>query len=267
MSVDSAVMSGLVSRWKLLTALTRREVEARYQGAMLGRLWMILSPFLLLMVYTFVFGYVLKARWGSNQDTFSFAMTLYSGLLLNSIFAESLGRAPTIIQSNTNYVKKLVFPLEILPVSLVLAALVNALLGYVILCIFLVTLGDGISWPVLALPLILVPFVLCVTGLSWFIAGLGVYFRDIGQFIQFVLVLALFMSPIFYPLSVLPDSVQIFLYLNPLTVPVEMVRYVFFQAEMPSVLSVAIYCLAAVFVFLTGYAWFRRVQDGFADVL
>ncbi len=176
--------------------MTRREVELRYRDAMLGRIWIIVSPFLLLLIYTFVFGFVLKSRWGGSQSTLSFALTLFSGLLLNGILAESLSRAPTIIQANANYVKKLVFPWRYsphtaagrflqrharLPGALYLSSLQRRRAG----------LATG---PATACP---APFLLCVTGLAWFLAGLGVYVRDIGQFVQFLLVLLLFISPVF----------------------------------------------------------------------
>ncbi len=149
--------------------MTRREVELRYRDAMLGRIWIIVSPFLLLLIYTFVFGFVLKSRWGGSQSTLSFALTLFSGLLLNGILAESLSRAPTIIQANANYVKKLVFPLEILPLTPLLAAFFNAMLGYLVLCIFLLFSGVEPGWQLVLLPLALLPFLLCVTGLAWFL--------------------------------------------------------------------------------------------------
>jgi lipopolysaccharide transport system permease protein len=247
--------------------MTRREVESRYRDSMLGRIWIIASPLLLLLIYTFVFGMVLKSRWGSDQDTFSFALTLFAGLLLNGILAEGLSRAPTIIQGNANYVKKLVFPLEILPVTPVLAAFVNAALGYLVLCGFLLARGEALGWQPALLPLMLIPFLLCVIGLAWFLAGLGVYVRDIGQFVQLFLVLLLFISPVFYPLSSLPPPVQPYLYFNPLTVPVEMVRAALFDSPLPPPGVIGSYCGVSVLVFLSGLAWFRRVQDGFADVL
>lgn len=267
MNVPPSMPEKFADRLGLLLALTRREVEARYRESMLGRLWIIASPILLLLIYTFVFGVVLKSRWGSDQDTYSFALTLFAGLLLNGILSEGLSRAPGIISANVNYVKKLVFPLEILPVTPVLAAFVNAVLGYLMLIGFLMAKGSVPGWSVLLLPLLLVPFLLCVTGLAWFLAGLGVYVRDIGQFVQFFLILLLFISPVFYPLSSLPSSVQPYLYLNPLTIPVEVVRAVLFGSKVPGVGVMAFYCLMSALAFASGFAWFRRVQDGFADVL
>lgn len=160
MSGSLLVPASLASRIRLLLVMTRREVELRYRDAMLGRIWIIVSPFLLLLIYTFVFGFVLKSRWGGSQSTLSFALTLFSGLLLNGILAESLSRAPTIIQANANYVKKLVFPLEILPLTPLLAAFFNAMLGYLVLCIFLLFSGVEPGWQLVLLPLALLPFLL-----------------------------------------------------------------------------------------------------------
>ncbi|MCY1479108.1 ABC-2 type transporter [compost metagenome] len=257
----------LSSRARLLLAFVRRDVAARYQGTLLGGFWVLLAPFLLLMVYTFVFGHVLKSRWGSDQDTASFALTLYSGLLLNGILADSLSRAATVIHGHGNYVKKLVFPLEILPLALVLSALVNAIIGFLILALLLPLLGHVPSWKILLVPLMLLPMLLCASGLAWFFAALGAYFRDISQFIQLLLVLILFISPVLYPLSALPENLRAYLALNPLTIPLEMIRHAFFGTPMPSTGQVMAYLGASSLASLLGLLWFQRMKDGFADVL
>lgn len=259
--------AGLSVRASLLVSMTRREVESRYRESLIGRLWIILSPLLLLMIYTFVFGVVLKARWGSEQDTFSFALTLFSGLLLNGILAEGLSKAPGIIQSHSNYVKRVVFPLDVLPVTPVLAAAFNALLAFLVLCTVLAFAGTPPGWQALLFPLVLLPFLLLVVGLAWILAGLGVYFRDITQLVQFLLILMLFISPVFYPVSALPVAAQAWLYLNPLSVPVELTRSLLFGAPPPELLVVLSYCAASILVFWSGLVWFLRVQEGFADVL
>lgn len=251
----------------MIFSLARRDIWSRYRGTLLGSLWVILAPFLMLLVYTFIFGHVLKSRWGADQSTTAFALTLFSGLLLNSLLGDCLGRAASIIHSHSNYVKKLVFPLEALPLSLVLAGLANALIGYLILLLAMFMFGLNPGWNVLLLPLVLLPFVLCLVGLSCAIAALGAYFRDVGQVVQFLLVLLLFLSPVLYPMSALPVEARQFLLLNPLTIPVELVRSVLFGATLPSGAQILSYSLVSVVVAVLGLSLFLRVKSGFADVL
>lgn len=257
----------LIDRAELTLSLARREVESRYHGAMLGRLWVFLAPFLMLMVYTFVFGHILRARWGAAQDNTSFALTLFAGLLLNGMFGESLSRAAVVMHNHSNYVKKLVFPTEVLPLSLVAASLVNSAIGYLIIVVAMLLLNHPPGLWVVFLPLSLLPFLLCVTGLTFMIAAFGAYFRDVNQIVQFLLVLLLFLSPVLYPMTSLPEDVRHYLLLNPLTIPVEMVRALLFGTPMPPTAQIAAYSLASVLLLICGVWLFLRVRGGFADVL
>lgn len=265
-------MSNLANRaWServgLILSLARRELESRYRGTFLGTVWVVVAPLLMLAVYTFVFGHILKSRWGGDQDTTSFALTLFSGLLLNGFLGECLGRAASVMHSHSNYVKKMVFPLEVIPLAVISAALVNALVGYCILVLAMALLGHLPGWEIIGLPVVLLPFLVCVGGLACLIAALGAYFRDVGQLVQFVLVLTLFLSPVLYPLSSLPEAARGYLVLNPLTIPVEMVRALLFDAPMPSATQIASYCMASGLTALAGGWLFLRVKSGFADVL
>lgn len=257
----------LFERTGLMLTLARRELDSRYRGTLLGRLWVLLSPFLMLAVYTFVFGHILKSRWGAEQSTASFSLTLFSGLLLNTLLGECLGRAAGVIHGHGNYVKKLIFPLEIIPLSVVTAGLVNVLVGYLILLVAMLLMGHAPGWSALLLPLALVPFLFCIVGLTCLIAALGAYFRDTQQLVQFALVLALFLSPVLYPLASLPEGARAFLVLNPLTIPVQTVRGLLFEAPMPSLLEQAGYCVAAMMSAVAGIWLFLRVKSGFVDVL
>ncbi|MCP1647389.1 lipopolysaccharide transport system permease protein [Pseudomonas nitroreducens] len=257
----------LIERSGLMFTLARRELDSRYRGTLLGRLWVVLSPFLMLAVYTFVFGHILKSRWGTDQSTASFSLTLFSGLLLNTLMGECLGRAAGVIHDHGNYVKKLVFPLEIIPLSLVVAGLTNVLVGYLILLLAMFLLGHTPGWIALLLPLVLLPFLLCIIGLTCLIAALGAYFRDTQQLVQFALVLALFLSPVLYPLASLPEGARAFLSLNPLTIPVQAVRGLLFDAPLPSMIELAVYCAASLVIAIGGLWLFLRVKSGFIDVL
>lgn len=252
----------------LIRNLVHREVVGRYKGSMLGIFWSLATPVFMLAVYTFVFSVVFKARWsGGSESKTEFALVLFAGLLVFNLFSECISRAPSTVLANTNYVKKVVFPLEILP----WVNLGGALFHFTIsLCVWLVAyfLLIGLPhWTVLLLPFVILPFSLFVMGLSWALASLGVYLRDVGQFIGIIVQVLMFMTPIFYPASALPERFQTFMYFNPLTPPIEMVRQVMYWGEMPSAFIWLIGVLASILTSILGFAWFQKTRKGFADVL
>ncbi len=263
-----AMLRALWQHRELIGALTRREVASRYRGAMLGQLWPLLSPLLMLGIYTFVFGVVFNARWGLPQEnTATFAVVLFAGILVHGILSETLGRAPMLILGHANYVKRVVFPLEILPVVTLGAALIHALIGFSVLLVAAALAGAGLSWQTLWLPVLLLPFVLLVQGCAWLLAALGVYLRDIGQVIQFVITAMMFLSPIFYKIDVLPETYRPWLFLNPLTLMVEEVRAVIFAGRMPDWSAMLPYSALALLVCWLGFVFFQKTRNGFADVL
>ncbi len=248
--------------------MVKREVIGRYRGSFLGLLWSFVNPVLMLAVYTFVFGFVFKTRWGQGgTDKYEFTLVLFAGLIVFNLFSECISRAPGLILANVNYVKKVVFPLEILPMVALGSTLFHAAINLLVLLIFLVALGHGFSWVMLWLPVVLLPFLLLIMGLSWLLASLGVFVRDIGQFIGMALTVLMFMSPIFYPLSALPESLRGYLSFNPLTLVVEQVRNVLLWGQAPNLNALAIYSLIAIFVAWFGLFWFEKTRKGFADVL
>lgn len=251
----------------LLKQLAWREIASRYRGSVLGLSWPFLAPLLMLAIYSFVFGTVFQARWGlPGESTLDFALTLFAGLIVFNFFAECLGRAPGVIAAQPNLVKKVVFPLELLPLAIVLAALFHAGASTLILIAALAAQG-ALSASALWLPLVWLPFVLMVAGLSWILAALGVFVRDLGQAIGMATTALLFLSPVFYPASALPERLRSWLFLNPLTVPIEQSRAVLSFGEAPSVTALCVYGLLALAVAALGLALFRRVRPGFADVL
>lgn len=253
---------------RLIVALTKREVVGRYRGSMLGLLWSFFNPIFMLAVYTFVFSVVFNARWGaeSNSKT-EFALVLFSGLLIFNLFSECVNRAPSLILSNVNYVKKVVFPLEILPVVSLGAALFHGLISLCVWLIFYMFVFGVPYISALFLPLIILPFIFFVMGLTWLLASLGVYLRDIAQFIGIITTALLFLSPIFYPISALPEEYQILLHLNPLTSAIEEFRNVLIWGVMPNILDVVVYYLCTILVAWFGFVWFQKTRKGFADVL
>jgi lipopolysaccharide transport system permease protein len=222
----------------------------------------------MLTVYTVVFSVVFKARWATGSDSKTeFALVLFAGLMMFSLFAECINRAPGLVLSNVSYVKKIVFPLEILPVVTLLSAMFHALvsLGVWLLayCLFF-----GVPHAtVLLLPVIVLPFVMFIMGLSWVLASLGVYLRDVSQIIGSITAVLMFLSPIFYPVSALPENYRYLLYLNPLTPVIEMTRDVLYWGNVPDFQLLGIYWLATAFIAWLGFAWFQKTRKGFADVL
>ena len=262
------LLRSLRANRNLIYNLIKRDVVGRYRGSAMGLLWSFFNPVLMLAVYTFVFSVVFKARWagGSGSNT-EFALVLFAGLLVFNLFSECLNRAPGLILSNTNYVKKVVFPLEILPFVALLSALFHTLIS---LGVWLIayTLFFGIPHlTVFYLPLVLLPFCLFLMGLSWALASLGVFLRDVSQFIGLLTTALMFLSPIFYPATALPEDYRRILYLNPLTTVVEQTRDVLFWGKTPDLFMLGIYCVVTLGIAWLGFAWFQKTRKGFADVL
>lgn len=259
---------------ELIRQLTWRNVLGRYRGSSLGIAWSFILPLMMLAIYTFVFGVVFRSRWpGTRNDSMlDFALGLYAGLLVYTLFAETLNLAPSVIANNPNYVKKVVFPLEILPLCSFGAALIHFLIGIGTLLICAAVFAHNLSVTLYWFPLILLPLAMLTMGLAWFLASLGVYVRDIGHFIGIVMQMLMFMSPIFYSLEQLekggaPRSFRIVLQLNPLTTLVQGARDTLLWGRPPRWLPLLLVLAASAVTMQLGYAWFMKTRRGFADVL
>jgi lipopolysaccharide transport system permease protein len=265
-----AMLRRLWGHRELIRQLTAREVAQRYRGSYLGLLWSLLTPALLLAMYTFVFSVILKARWDAGRASDSvggYALTLFAGLIPFNVFAEVVNRAPHLILSVTNYVKKVVFPLEILPIVALGSAVVHSLIGFGILLIaHLIVLGAP-PLTALWLPLAYAPLILLSLGLAWFLASLGVYVRDIGQGIGLMVQILLFLSPILYPLSRIPESLRPAFNLNPMATIVEGFRRVLLWGQGLPWAGWGVWTAATAVLALLGYGWFMKTKKGFADVM
>ncbi|AKH38053.1 MULTISPECIES: ABC transporter permease [Nitrosomonas] len=252
----------------LIYNLIKREVIGRYRGSIMGLLWSFFNPVLMLTVYTFVFSVVFKARWvGGTESKTEFALVLFAGLMLFNLFAECLNRAPNLILGNVNYVKKVVFPLEILPFVAMGSAAFHLLISlFVWLAFYLIFFGIPQATIVL-LPVLLIPFFLMTLGLSWFLASLGVYLRDVSQIIGVMMTALMFLSPIFYPIAALPEEYHLFMQISPLTFTVEQARDVMIWGKGLDWGAWAMYMLLAAIIAWFGFAWFQKTRKGFADVL
>ncbi len=255
----------------LINQMIKRDIAQRYRGSWLGLLWSFINPLLMLSVYSFVFSVVFKAKWGGNsaqpQHLGEYALILYCGLLIHSLFAECLSRAPTIILNNASFVKKVVFPLEILPIMLLGTAIFHYLMGLFVLLFGILIIYGSLPITALFLPIILFPLCIFMLGMAWILASLGVFLRDIGQMIGLVMTILLFLSPVFYTVDSLPQKFQKIIYLNPLSLIVEQVRLVLLFGKMPNFYALGIYMFLAFFTLVFGFWWFQKTRKAFADVI
>lgn len=253
---------------QLIAQLTRREVIGRYMGSMFGLAWSFFNPVFMLIVYTFVFSVVFKARWSSvDQGNAEFALILFAGLIVHGFFSEVLSRAPGVILENANYVKKVVFPLEVLPVVVIFSALFHAFINIFVLAVAYIFVNGNLPWTVFYLPLILLPFIFLTLGIAWLLSSLGVYVRDVRQTIGVVLTGMMFLSPVFYPVTAMPADFQFWIMINPLSFIIEQFRNVFIWGKTPDWNGLLVYIAISMAVVSLGYAWFQKTRNGFADVM
>jgi lipopolysaccharide transport system permease protein len=249
--------------------MTKRDVIGRYKGSVMGLVWSFANPILLLAIYTLVFSVVFKARWGTSEpeSRTQFAILLFVGMIVHSLFSETLIRAPSLILTNVSYVKKIVFPLEILTVVAMGASVFHAMVSVLVLASALVLLNGFLPWTAVFLPLVLLPLIVFSLGLAWALASLGVFLRDVAQPIGLAMTILLFASPVFYPVSALPEYVRPWLILNPLTFIIEQARAVLIYGQLPHAAGLLLYSLISLVIAWVGYAWFQKTRKGFANVL
>ena len=266
----AAMARSLWRHRELLSRLVRREVVGRYKGSALGLAWSLFNPVLMLVVYTFVFSEIFQARWGAGEllgGRAQFAILVFVGMIVLALFSEVLNRAPSLVLANANYVKKVVFPLEILPAVSMGAALFHALVSVAVLLAAIALQQGGVPWTAVLLPLVLLPLVVLTTGLAWLLASLGVFLRDVGQTIAVVTTVLMFLSPVFYPVAAVPARFRGLIMANPLTFVIEQARAVLVWGQAPDWAGLARYALVALLVAWLGFAWFQKTRKGFADVL
>ena len=253
----------------LIWQMARREVIGRYRGSIMGLAWSLFNPILMLIVYTFVFSVVFKARWGlgGGENKADFAVVLFVGMMVHGLFAECANRAPGLILSNVNYVKKVVFPLEILPSVAMGSTLFHTMISLIVLTVALLIINGAVHWTAIYLPIVILPLVIGTVGVTWFLAATGVFVRDVNQTIGIITTIMMFLAPVFYPLSNLPKAYQHILLINPLTFVIEQSRDVLIWGKPPYWKGLAIYYVLSLIVAWVGFWWFQKTRKGFADVL
>jgi len=252
----------------LIYQLTKREVSGRYKGSVLGLFWSFVNPLLMLGVYTFFFSVIMKVRWGDEpQRQTDFAILLFVGLIMHGFIAECINRAPGLITGNVNYVKKVVFPIGILPIVACASALFHWLISLCVLALALIVIGGGIPATFPLVFIVMVPLLLYALGISWVLASMGVYLRDINQVVGVISQILLFISPVFFSISRIPESMRPLFLANPLTSIIEQGRAVMVFGNAPDWLQWATHLFISAVVCLLGFLWFRATKRGFADVL
>jgi lipopolysaccharide transport system permease protein len=252
----------------LLGELVKQDFIGRYRGSILGVAWSLLNPLLMLAIYTTVFSVAFKARWGvGDESKVTFALVLFTGMIVHGFFAECINRAPGLIVGHPNYVKKVVFPLEILPCMALLSAFFHFLVSFVVLLLFCVLARTSVHSGVLLVPLIMLPLVLMTIGISWILASLGVYLRDLSQIVAMISTVALFLAPVFYPIESLPGTLQTLIHWNPITLPIIQLRDAILW-DRPLRWDAWAWALGiGILLSYLGYWWFQKSRRGFADVL
>lgn len=261
-------LSALTRQWSLTSELTKREILGRYRGASFGLLWSLISPFLMLAVYSFAFGGILKSRWPqTGSETGSFALILFLGLITHAFFAECINRAPSLVTGNSNYVKRVIFPLEILPWPMMLSALFHLFANLLAFVVLQLILAGHLDWTIVLFPLVVAPLAVLSLGIAWGLAALGVYFRDITQVTGALTTALLFTSSAIIPVSAVPAGDRWIFEINPLTFIVDQVREVALWGHLPNWSGLALYAIAATIVAFVGFSAFAATRRGFADVL
>ncbi len=240
----------------------------RYRGSVMGLMWSFAHPIVMLLVYTFVFSFIFKVRWGTGDaSNTNFALNLFVGILIHAFFAECTNRAPSLMADNINYVKKVVFPLWVLPVVLVVSSLFHMLVGFLVLFGCVLIFLDQLYLTTLLIPLLFLPFILMVAGTTWLFSALGVYLRDLSQVLPVISTVMLFLAPVFYPITALPEAFQHYLYLNPLTYIIDESRNLILLGRLPNFEYLAYFYTVSILLALSGWSFFKKTKQGFADVL
>jgi len=257
----------LPGRSELIISLSRRELVARYKGSMLGIVWVLLTPVVMIAIFTFIFAEIFGARFGASRSPWDYALYLFCGLLPWTMFQETVQQSATVIITHANLVKRVVFPLETLPVALALTSLTNQLFGTLALLIAIVVIRHELHASLLWLPVLLIPQLILTLGAAWLIASLGVFLRDTAQGIALLLMAWMFLTPIIYPESAVPQRYRVFINANPFTALVRNYRRILLEGSAPDWPSLAYFSVCALVLFAFGYWWFAKSRRNFADVI
>jgi lipopolysaccharide transport system permease protein len=257
----------LPARADLIFSFAKRDLLGRYKGSALGIAWAVLTPVVMIAIFTFIFAGIFGARFGINDSHWDYALYLFCGLLPWSMFQETVQQSSNTIVANANLVKRVVFPLETLPAAQAFAAVGNQLFATIALLIATIVIRQNLQLTALWLPVLLIPQLLFALGAAWLIASLGVFLRDIAQGITLLLMAWMYLTPIIYPESIVPERFRWFIGINPFTALIRSYRRIFLDGLPPDWRGLLYFTLIALVVFIFGYWWFARTRKNFADVI
>lgn len=262
-------LSMLKKKRDLIWQFAKREVSSRYKGSYMGILWSFINPLLMLLIYTFVFSVIFQVKWNQGEVTSKteFALTLFCGLIAFTLFSEMMNKSTTLITNNQNYVKKVVFPLEVLPVSNLLSGLIHFTISLAALLIVQAFTTHSISWTIIFLPVVIIPLLFLTLALSYFLASLSVYVRDVSHTVAIIISVLFYITPIFYPIDAVPAYFRTFMNINPLTDIVTNFRKIILWGQIPDFYNLLIWTLGTFVILLLGYGWFNVTKRGFSDVI
>ena len=261
-------MNSEKNTWYLLKTLTKADIKQKYQGSVLGILWSLIVPLLMLAIYTFVFSEIFKTKWEiDTSNKFQFALMLFCGLSIYNMFADVLGRSVSLIVSNQNYVKKVVFPLELLPLVITFSALFNCIISFMVLIIANTILGGTLHTSTLFMPLILLPHIVFCAGIAYLISAISVYLRDMASFVSVLIMVFMYLTPVFFSLTAIPEAFRQVMMFNAMTYAIENMRNVIIYGTSVNWGYFGISCAVSIMLFGLGWWVFRRAKDGFADLL
>jgi lipopolysaccharide transport system permease protein len=257
----------LPRRFDLVSSLARREVAARYKGSVLGILWAIVTPVVTIATFTLIFAGIFGAQFGASGSGWEFALYLFCGVLPWTAFQEAVQLSSQKIVSQANLVKRVVFPLEILPVAQALASLANQLFGTIALLVGAIIIQRTLHPTVLWLPVLIIPQLLVTFGAAWLVASLGVFLRDMVQGVALLLMVWMYLTPIIYPESIVPERFRPYINANPFTPLIRSYRNIMLEGRAPDWRGLAYFTGFALIVFIFGYWWFAKTRKNFADVI
>ncbi|HXJ41145.1 MAG TPA: ABC transporter permease [Bryobacteraceae bacterium] len=269
-SLGRALTLPFTATWhhrSLIRTMVKRDVLSRYTGSFGGAFWTILNPLMLMLTYFFVFGIVMNTKFGNDSSRTGFALYFLAGMMPWLAFSEAIGRAPFVLLEHRNFIKKLVFPVETLPVNVVISGLVTEFFGLGLFIAALLIIRGSIPWTALYLPLAIVPQILLTAGLAWFLSALAVFIRDLGQVIGYLLTVMMFLTPIFYPETAVPKFAANLMQLNPIYVLVRAYRATLLEGRAPDFTSLAGLTLIALIFLILGHAWFYKLRKSFPDLI
>ena len=251
----------------LIRSLVRRDLTNRYKGSLAGWAWAVITPAVMIVIFTLIFAGIFQARFGTHSSPLTFALYLFCGFLPWLAFSEGIQRSTTILVENANLIKRVVFPIEALPVNVAVSGIVQQLVGTLVLLVASLALGGSIHLTILLLPVLVAIQLIATLGLAWLAASLGVFLRDVSQASHLILQAWLYLTPVFYPEEMVPAKFYWLVRFNPIAPLIRSYRRILLDGTAPDWAGLTYTLAFGIVCLLVGYWWFERTKKAFADVI